>query len=315
MDQLCLTQAALKLTNLFVLVTNRCNLSCKHCYVSSSPNGEFGLTAQAIINSAIAFANAFGRQRLTLSGGEILSRQDILPHLQFLAEFHNIYLLTNGTLINKSIACQLRDLPVSFRFGIDGGTAHTHDFMRGSGAFERMIHGLSLLLQNGISSQRIEVFFTATPDNISEIPLLLELAEQYQIPRLIIEPVAVHGRAMEFWSKTLPLGKDTFRIEFQKTIDQLSHSPYANVWKWHPLREDFSTLTIYYDGRVFPYTPIDLLDEEYGLLGNIKNTSLSELLDLNEIKCRALLKAMRYLRSSGSTSGPFGFVRQNYSYI
>jgi molybdenum cofactor biosynthesis enzyme MoaA len=301
----------ISLNNLFVLVTNRCNLTCRHCYVSSSPNGEHGLSAEIIFDLAVQFHRMFGRQRLTLSGGEFFTRRDLLFELEALAGLHDLFILTNGMLINKRIADIVKPLPTAFRFGFDGVHRRTHDRMRGEGAYNRALNGLETLLREGISPSRIEIFFTATNENCHEISKALSFAEQYDIQRLVIEPVAVHGRATQGWVKTVPSGHDEFRQVFGSVIDQLSQQELAERWSWRPPKVNFRTLTVYFDGRVFPFTPADKLDETLGLLGSIHSSSLAEILNPELYWAKALGKAMRHYRSASTTTGPYRFWRKN----
>jgi sulfatase maturation enzyme AslB (radical SAM superfamily) len=303
---------SLALTNLFILVTNRCNLSCRHCYVSSSPQGMHGLSYEQILNACNDFEALFGRQRLTLSGGEYFARKDLFGGIDTLASIHNVFILTNGTLISKEIASRIRDLPVALRFGIDGVDAHTHDAMRGHGSFDRMRRGLEALLSNGIKASRIELFFTATPENLLDVPLMLEFAEHYSLERLVVEPIAVHGRAAETWSKTASNGVDQFRSDFDCLIQSLARKGFDERWAWRSLRTDFTTLTVYFDGRVFPFTPADALDEQLALLGNINHADLRGLLDPLSYRHKVLGKAMRHMRSAAATQGPFRFWRAGY---
>ncbi|UQO39934.1 radical SAM protein [Burkholderia cepacia] len=303
------SDASFFLTELFILATNRCNLSCRHCYVSSGPSGHLGLTRDQVLGAAQDFNALYGRQRVTLSGGEFFMRKDLVDGLGDLAALHDLFILTNGMLLSTPLANRIKDLPIALRFGLDGATASTHDWMRGAGAFDRLQRGLEVLLSAGISPDRLEFFFTATPENFSDLPEVLRKADRYGIRRLVIEPVAVHGRAAENWSKTQAGGLDQFRQAFELIVRKATPAPKSESWRSRRIKVKFTTPTIYYDGRVFPFTPSDDLDEQWGLLGNINDARLRELLDAPSYRQKAIAKAMRHLRSAGPTAGPYRFWR------
>lgn len=303
------SDAPLPLTELFVLTTNRCNLSCRHCYVSSGPHGHPGLRADQILCAAQDFRNLFGRKQLTISGGEFFTRKDLVNSLPDLASLHDVFILTNGTLLTNDLARIIKPLPIAIRFGLDGASTSTHDWMRGEGSFFRLLRGLEYLLAADISPNRLEIFFTATPENYREIPAVLEIAMQNGIRRLLIEPIAVHGRAAEHWKKTEAGGSDAFRRDFELMIQKINNGPQTAEWNSKRVKANFTTPTIYYDGRVFPFTPADELDEEWGLLGNINIASLREILNSRHYREKATAKAMRHLRTSGSTAGPYRYFR------
>ena len=304
-----LEEGSLLLTELFILATNRCNLSCLHCYVSSGPSGHRGLELDQLLGAVLDFNALYGRQRVTLSGGEFFMRKDLVEGLEDLAALHDLFILTNGMLLSPALANRIKKLPIALRFGLDGATASVHDWMRGAGAFDRLLRGLDMLLSAGVSADRLEFFFTATPENYRELPKVLQIADRYGIRRLVIEPVAVHGRAAETWSKTKPGGTDVFRQAFELLIRELAVGPLSVNWQSRRIGVSFTTPTIYYNGRVFPFTPADELDEQWGLLGNINDVPLRELLNAKNYREKATAKAMRHLRSAGSTPGPYRFWR------
>lgn len=91
----------------FLSITNRCNLSCKGCWVTpSAPPAELSLD---VLNNTIAECKAQGNSFFGILGGEPL----LHPGLMDLFESHRdsyFVLFTNGTLLNADIAGKLRRL-------------------------------------------------------------------------------------------------------------------------------------------------------------------------------------------------------------
>ncbi len=59
-----------------VLLTTRCNLACKHCYVESGPKDHEGLSRERALQLVDDLSRQFGKMHFTLSGGEALVRAE-----------------------------------------------------------------------------------------------------------------------------------------------------------------------------------------------------------------------------------------------
>lgn len=84
-------------------VTNRCNLKCSHCCLNANNNSE-EMTTQKILQ-VLKKITKWGVDKITITGGEPLFRNDILKILAFLRQSFRgmIILSTNGVLIMKII--------------------------------------------------------------------------------------------------------------------------------------------------------------------------------------------------------------------
>lgn len=185
-------------------LTFHCNLACKHCWVNSLPQvrtdndltPEEALTAIEKIEELQAFVNLTGGEVLfvNLTGGEVLTRPDIRPTLESLISRRiNFGLETNGILlINRGI---LEILQVGLQVGlsivvgvsVDGGQAETHNWQRGSGAFERTMRGLDCLKEYEIP---LSIQCVINQRNLNDIPLIVRLSENLGCER--VQFVAVH---------------------------------------------------------------------------------------------------------------------------
>ena len=302
----------IEVCNLFVLVTNRCNLVCKHCYVSSGPDGEFGLDFHDVKRLANQFSELRGRSVITLSGGEIFSRQGAVEFMEALQDMHDVFVLTNATLITGAKARRLRNARVAIRVGLDGATAISHDRMRGIGTYDRAMRGIHALLAAEWDPQRIELFFTVVDWNVGEIESILSLADSLMISKVHVEPVAVHGRALEHWPKTKSRGADELRQQYKIAL-QAALKSRMGEWQVVDRMNDFQSLTVYSDGRAFPYTPVDDVDEATGYLGNVLSDPLTSILEPSKYWRASMLKMMRHLRGKGQTAGQVRLARVGVS--
>lgn len=114
-----------ELLNLQLRLTRRCNMTCSHCYTTSSPKVEYDYFPIDKAKKLILEAEYLGLRIVTLIGGEPLLHPDFHEIVQFIASRKNITmeLETNGLLLNKYQGI-LNDFPRKFAIevSIDGTT-------------------------------------------------------------------------------------------------------------------------------------------------------------------------------------------------
>jgi radical SAM protein with 4Fe4S-binding SPASM domain len=140
----------------FLELTERCNLSCAHCYINRAPGDREAqmreLTTSQWQNLLNDMAQA-GVLGLVLTGGETMLRNDfreIYSHAKKCGMIINLF--SNGTLIDPGLADFLRDLtPSMVEITIYGRTPETYEAVtRVPGSHERCLRGIDLILARGI---------------------------------------------------------------------------------------------------------------------------------------------------------------------
>ncbi|AIY90567.1 radical SAM protein [Geoglobus acetivorans] len=174
-------------------VTARCNLKCVHCYADAGAKKEGELTTE----EAKEFIDDLAEMKvpvLLLSGGEPLMREDIFELIEH-AKSKGLYvsLSTNGTLINDDVAGRLAELKVDYvGISIDG-LPGTNDRFRGlRGAFDRALNGILNAKEAGLLTG---IRFTVTRLNLREVPEVIDLLVEHEIPRFCLYHLVPSGRA------------------------------------------------------------------------------------------------------------------------
>lgn len=171
-----------KLRLLFWETTQKCNLSCSHCRMDAEKTYNELDTEQSklLIDSIVKFASPI----LVLSGGEPLLRQDIFELAHYAKEKQlDVALATNGTLIdsviiNKIINNDIKRISIS----LDAATSEKHDSFRNcTGAFNKALEGIALLVNSGISTQ---INTTITRHNVTELEDIINLAINHKCDAL-----------------------------------------------------------------------------------------------------------------------------------
>jgi radical SAM protein with 4Fe4S-binding SPASM domain len=88
-----------------------------------------------------------------------------------------VSIATNGTLITREKAKQMKDAGVSYlQISIDGADAETHDAFRGiSGAFDRTIKGVKNSVAEGFF---VSIATTVMKKNLDQVPKIIDLCDR-----------------------------------------------------------------------------------------------------------------------------------------
>lgn len=195
-------------------ITYSCNLRCKHCYANAGKSLGDELTtheAKEIIDKLDRACVPI----LSFSGGEPLVRNDIFELTRY-ARDKGMYVAvaTNGTLITKEKANEMKDNGVSFvQISLDGASAETHDNFRGiKGVYEKTIQGIRNCVDQDFF---VNIATTATHYNYSEIPKIIKLCEDLDVNWFMVYNFIPTGRG-EFISEN-----DLSPIEREKLLKML----------------------------------------------------------------------------------------------
>jgi len=185
---------------LFLEITRRCNLSCRHCGsdCGSSPDGTGSLTTDEWTAFADTLAARFPKRlgiMCVVTGGEPLCHPD-LPVIVGRLSGHGfpVGLVTNGYALSARNARRLRDLGVtSLTVSLDG-LGGSHDWLRGvAGSFDRAVDGIGHAVAQRFPL--LDVVTCANPRNLGELDAVLDLVRQRGVARWRIFSIFPKGRA------------------------------------------------------------------------------------------------------------------------
>ncbi len=133
-----------------------CNLRCRHCFISCSPdNHSFWFMSREMVRAALEESAGMGVEEYYFTGGEPFMNHDMEDILEDTLRFGPATVLTNATLLPPRRVDRLRRIAgasrhaLEFRVSVDGPTAETNDAIRGAGAFERAMEGVGRLAGAG----------------------------------------------------------------------------------------------------------------------------------------------------------------------
>jgi len=174
--------------------TNRCNLSCLHCYSKSTLDEVDTLTTPQIKKTILEMKEN-GVKFIIFSGGEPLTRKDLFEIAEFCKQNGIItYLSSNGLYFTKSNIQKIVDNFNYVGVSIDGDES-THDYFRGlKGAFKETLK--AVLLANSTGA-KVGIRFTMTKDTIDSLEYIFDLVEKHNIPKIYVSHLVYSGRGLD----------------------------------------------------------------------------------------------------------------------
>ncbi len=159
--------------------TNRCNLSCRHCYQDSR---HAAVSGELSCDEKLDVIDQMGRAHMPMvafSGGEPTLSKDLVPAIERARRYKmHVTLATNGTTMTRDRAKQLAAAGLRYvEISLDSVSPQTHDGFRGvPGMWEKAVSGAkNVVATEGL---RLGIAMCVHRDNIGEVEAMLDFAER-----------------------------------------------------------------------------------------------------------------------------------------
>jgi len=264
-------------------ITNKCNLSCKHCLNNSGDcnhhNFEEELTEDEQIDLAYQIA-AMKPEQCCLCGGETLLNKNIYNIISIIsAAGVMVNMVTNGILLSDEVAKKLKKSGVSHvQISIDGLGCQHNIFRNTKGAFEKSIKAIEVLNNNGMA-----VMVSCCPSklNFGTIETYVEyMHDVLCVKNIRMMPLLPIGRASNECGD-LFLNSFEYYIMVQKIIQLREKYPDIKIEWGDPLEHLFLIL---FNKRKYPIVMSisstgDLTLSPYipMIFGNIRGDNLNSI--------------------------------------
>ncbi|CCY47924.1 radical SAM domain protein [Peptostreptococcus anaerobius CAG:621] len=267
------------LDTVYFMLTQKCNLKCKHCSTSCSPEVEDALDleqAKIIIDNI----NKIGVKSIIFSGGEPMIYSyfyDIITYAKKVLTGVEFILSTNGTLVREDNVRFLVDNFDAIEMSLDGIDEISCNRIRGKGVFGKVIDSVKLLQESGFYNIGLStVTGSKQNDYIKAFNLLNEKLKTRSVVRFL-DPV---GRATEniskFYSEKTNLPISIADIYLDTSLESRKVSSCSCI-------AYESVIYIDYHGNVYPCPT--LYKDEYCIM-NINDKKFSKELLFEKILLR-----------------------------
>ena len=269
-------------------INEKCNLRCSHCYqeeyasLNEMSFDELKLVADNLVR-ALKKWNKKGK--IAITGGEPFLKKELFPLLKYLSDQEqiiNLYILTNGTLIDDDVCSKIVSLPKVSRvqISLDGASPATHDGIRGKGVFQKALNGIDSLSRHGI---KVNLMYTVQKANKEDIPALFDLALEKKINSLLIERFVPCGSGKQIKDQMLSTAelKEVFTYISKRADAEYDRGNSLMVVKQRPL-------WILVDPEKAQSNPTYPIQKQIGGICSIGLDNLTILHDGTVLPCRRL---------------------------
>ena len=228
------------LKQVFLYITDECNLSCKQCLYK--PNTVFHV-GKGYINSetAIALISDFrkmGAYKLTIIGGEpslygrLDNHQPLIEVIKFAKKvgYEYIRLDTNGQF--KDPFLELRDLKLidEIAFSLDGFSKEIHDYLRGDGAFLKCTRNITKATQLGFNitiTTCVHRKLVEKDDNGNYLlDSMIKFAETLKASGVNFHALFKHAFPLDTWTEETNIDWKTWLDTYQDINKNIKNNKY-----------------------------------------------------------------------------------------
>jgi len=261
---------------IFLDITNRCNLCCKHCLSSSGTQNIQELSFRDIKTLADSLVK-MGVFKIKIGGGEPFLHSEIWDIFEYLSKCgFLISVSTNGTIINERLAKRIKDFKIKISVSIDGQES-THDNLRVSGSYKKAVRALAALQNVGLEPTIRTTLYDGKSSNLEDMIWLAKFASQKKVV-LKIRRTRPAGRAIDnnmifsrpskrFWEIIKALNKFS-NVDLEDIFNLKSKR--SNIFGvWFDCRGGTSSAYVSVGGKI---SPCVFLGEDF-FSGNIKTNS------------------------------------------
>ncbi len=292
--------------NLYLEVTNRCNLKCRTCILyRGSWEPARDLTFEELVQITDQLPEL---EQIALHGiGEPLLNQELAAMIRHL-KARDVYVLfnSNGILIDEKRQYELITTGLDeLRISLDAASPQGYSVMRNSDKFDQIVSNLHSFVeysrQLDVSHPKLSLWYVGTRENLAELPAFIRLAADIGIKDVYLQRLVYFqddagygvakpektlmdsdGKTREYLNQSQDLAKQ-FGIQFNASG---LHTPLesvqlnsANRPSWKQCSRPNTLMYITANGNVLPccISPFATSDYSSIILGNVFESSLKEI--------------------------------------
>lgn len=236
------------LQQLYVYLTEGCNLRCRHCWLAPAYQGTGNpgnVLDPELFSNILAQGKKLGLTSVKFTGGEPLMHPEF-PAILEMTRQHELHITieTNGVLCTPELAQAIKTSTKRpfVSVSIDGPDAPTHEWVRGvKGSFDAALQGIANLVEAGIRPQIIMTIMRKNSDMIEELVALAQKIGASSVKFNIVQPTE-RGKELHKNNETLSI-KELIELGHwvEKTLQKTTKLPlhYSLPIAFRPLSSMF----------------------------------------------------------------------------
>lgn len=291
---------------LYLEVTNRCNLKCTTCPQSWGMSEDSADLTPERAHELLSQLPSVRRVVLHGIGEPTLNPR--LPEIIAVVKARGAYALfnTNALLLRGKLLEQLVDSGLDeVRISVDAATPETYRLVRGADMFSKVITNARALSDTrrrlGATTPKVSLWMTGLKSNIRELPDLVRIAAEAGVSEVYIQRLVFSERNLAREDEALYGQMGDAEIEGLRTAERLAlelgvtlrgssealpaeTAPSFAERPWSACRRPTSLMYITANGNVLPCCIAPFTNAPYGslILGNTGRMSLEEIWNGNQ---------------------------------
>lgn len=264
--------------------TNRCNLSCPHCYVNSGVCLSDEMS-DSQIKKLLHDLREFGVLQIEWSGGEVFTRKNFMDHVKFAKELgFEQTVLTNGYNIGKNFKdpSSFWSIFTMIQISIDGFGKNFNDWV-GKNSWDYVKNAVDSLEKCKPEYSKLVITTTIDSKNISDLYLIGEWISARNIFWKIGKQVKNGRSSLQDQQSMLDLEQSYLEVLRLRTIFEINVVHPFDKFSGNPLFPlDWNTengarwyMYIKANGDVYPFPYLDGVNKFKA--GNVLNDSMDNL--------------------------------------
>lgn len=284
----------IKIFNVTINLTNRCNLKCAWCYNSERISNE--IPVERLISAIDKGKNLFSKDVsfIILGGEPFLDPEKLFKLLDYITvNFKTPPIVsTNGTLLAESVIERLKNKKVEIQVSLDSSIEEKHDELRGQGVYKKAVKAIEGLVDVGVYTMISMVY---SRNSIEEFGPYLKLAKKLKVDEARFIPLRIIGKGIKY-KKDIP----NQSIAYKHLMEVLEKNPEYKTL----LKRDFFTISttvcsysahrancglgykvifIDADGKIYP-CPNHIKESDF--CGDLNNEDLACIIEDSEVMKR-----------------------------
>jgi len=163
--------------NVYLYITEACQLRCEHCYMGERLERALKMTPNQIIDTLMVWRK-MGGDKLTILGGEPTLHPFYVHTIKAASQigYGHVITTTNAQKPAQRKFGQLEPSDFDYvQVSLDGGSAATHDAVRGAGTFDIAMETTAELCERGFDTR---IICTVNKGNEGDVLDLLRIADE-----------------------------------------------------------------------------------------------------------------------------------------
>jgi radical SAM protein with 4Fe4S-binding SPASM domain len=212
--------------NIYLYITERCQLRCEHCYMGERLERALKMPFDEICRTLTAWRQ-MGGSKLTVLGGEPTLHPDFIEVIRYARELGYEHVITTSNGLEPAIRkfrCMKPDDFAYIQISLDGGSADSHDQVRGKGTFGEALRNVAKLVERGFDTR---IICTVNRVNSEDCLNLLDIADDIGVSLVKFHVFSIIGSghgAAEWGMQPLEW------IEFYEQLERAALGRKTRVW-------------------------------------------------------------------------------------